>query len=277
MMGLTGPKSLRPEWAGEAWPAATLSEISPAMAERLAGAGRATELSAEQAARMLPESMQRLLGRAGLLGGARALETPAPVTGPVPPAPETGYLPSGPPTKATPELEAQPYRVHGTPDPIMRMVSPDMVSRSGNLVGPGFYSTDSYHVARGYAGGPAGEVYRVYEVEPIKWLDADVEPFPTRVLRRMDRRFPNKPDWEKEFHGVPAKQVMERFSTHLSRDYQDALVEEMKDEGYGGLYHTGGRPTGTASHQVKVYWDPEKQIRIRSLGTAPPPAMGSYP
>lgn len=265
---MLSPQSMVPEYAGEAWPYATKAE----------------EWMAPQ--------MRRLVGTTGVLGQAAEqtgrLEAGAPTTSVDAQKifDETRYLPHGPPTKAAPELEAQPYRLHGTESPIYRMVEPDMITKRGQRMGPGFYTTDSYHVAEGYAhpsiargAGGAGPIYRVYEVQPIKWLDAENQPIPKQALQRLATRM--KDDRWLKFESQPAENVFKRFSDYsdASRANNEALVEELQAEGYGGLKHTGGHQVGSVPstrHEVKVYWDAPNQVRIRSLGTEAPPVMGSY-
>jgi len=43
------------------------------------------------------------------------------------------------------------------------------------------------------------------------------------------------------------------------------LFDALKKEGYGGIEHTGGKIMGGEPHRVKIYWNPDRDIRIRPM------------
>jgi len=218
---------------------------------------------------------------------------------PRPGTPETGKLMYG--TSSLGTMESQVPRYHGTANPIMEM-SHAMEGQSNlySMHGPGFYTTDDFDVASGYAqqrggvwnpvarrfeGGYAtGPVYRVYETKPnMRFLHIEDE-VPRELESALIRHDSN---WWKFFHDPytkPEETYVESLYSmgNMESVFGDQEAESRMQEavgmaqslGYDGVEHTGGMRSGGAPHNVKIYWDPENQIRIRatdpwSVGEAP--------
>jgi hypothetical protein len=191
-------------------------------------------------------------------------------------------------TMALPDLE-QESRYHGATSgkPITRVLPPEQVPQAGPLLlGKGFYTTDDLYVAKGYAGTGAGPTYRIYEINPekLKFLDADNERIPMRVLDRVDDLLPNIIKDRNAPNGVQAVKgrwilnkkalaqqtgydVLTRFTDQspMSEQIQAALRQALQDEGYAGLKHVGGGITGGVPHNVKIYFNPGRDVRMRVL------------
>lgn len=189
--------------------------------------------------------------------------------------------------------EAEP-RYHGTSNPIPIVRPPQVASSQSNLYGPGFYTTDSLPVAQGYSAG--GPQYHVYEVNPdLKLLHAE-EPIPGKVLQKLGERHgadewtqpvvkrtpgsPNFPLSEQQFGESPMtledfmghERYRLRVRTKLAQPGESPsetatreLFDALKEEGYGGIEHIGGKIMGGDPHNVKIYWNPEQDIRIRPM------------
>jgi hypothetical protein len=196
----------------------------------------------------------------------------------------------------TPENEAaygagvgipeQPSRYHGArlEEPYRVLLPPEVASNPGNLLGKGFYTTDKVHVAGGY-GRP---VYNVYEINPrgLKFLNVQDEPLPQRVIDRVGELLPNSiPDrnspsgviavksrWQLQkgaFSRQNAYPVLTRFTDQspLSNLIQEKIRQALEEEGYAGIRHTGGAITGGEPHDVKIYFNPGRDTRMRVIPT----------
>lgn len=186
--------------------------------------------------------------------------------------------------RTTPDLSLveQPGRYHGSKGgPIAMVSSPETASHPGNLLGKALYTTDNPEIAESY-----GIPYRIYEVDPekLKFLDANNEKLPPGVLDRVtellppfirDRSAPNgvqaiKSRWLLNRNALAkqnAYQVFKRFSDQspLSNEISKALRQAMEDEGYAGIMHLGGEITGGVRHNVKLYFNPVRDIRPRVM------------
>jgi hypothetical protein len=133
-------------------------------------------------------------------------------------------------------------------------------------------------------------VYEVVEKEPVRFLDgeqsigwADNTP-EAKALRGMSGQLWEevKGEWEAngsmsyaqlidEARGI-SKQI--GYSRADTTELIDSLNEELMGLGYGGMTHQGGVRAGGGGrlHEVKIYWQPEKQIELKQVGAAGPDA-----
>jgi len=199
-------------------------------------------------------------------------------------------------TRAMGPLAKQRVRYHGTIDPIQQL---GPMRGYGELYGPGLYTTSSKGVAEGYAGGqstppkpgaePKGNIYRIYETGPVKLAHVD-ELVPDSVIERLAKKYPEEGLWD-DYLQEPGSTTLPprvgdvlqgrglgaKTSTEVNAIHQH-FIEEMQKEGYTGVTHTGGANTGTYPHKVNIYWNPQQDVRLRSIeGGAPPPTIEASP
>jgi hypothetical protein len=249
--------------------------LGPHVTNVLAGvmpmiAGMAQPIEAETAA---PEIAARLGGATEALGGLTERIRPAPETGPLPKPAQTGTFPAATyeHTAPLPELEARGQMYHGTPEPILKMVTEGMVSSPANAAGPGFYSAGnvipaetSYANVFGRAGEPGtGHVYDVFQIRDVPFFDAQHQSIPPDVLAAVKRRVP---DFKAEdFEHTPG---IAAYRSHLVRREENlaikqALTDELKKKGYRGLKYQDIIGTGADfPYETRVYWNPE-DVRVR--------------
>lgn len=163
-----------------------------------------------------------------------------------------------------------------------------------NIYGEGFYATDDVRTAATYqkknkkSAGPNAEpaVYQVAEKQPVNFFDLDqpIEPSVKRLLEQLaenSESFANALD-ELDGGGVNTMaQFMDEVrassrSAGESADTITELFESLKDDlrqaGYGGFTHQGGKLGGRGNrlHQVNIYWEPENQLDIQKLAAPEP-------
>lgn len=181
-------------------------------------------------------------------------------------------------------IPEQPSRYHGArmEEPYRVLLPPEIASNPGNLLGKGFYTTDNVHVAGGY-GHP---VYNVWEINPrgLKFLDVRNEPLPQRVIDRVGQLLPDsipsknsqsgviavKSRWllqKNAFAKQNAYPVLTRFTDQstLSTLIQEKIRQALEEEGYAGIRHVGGEITGGTRHDVKIYFNPGRDTRMRVI------------
>lgn len=146
-----------------------------------------------------------------------------------------------------------------------------------------FYTTDAMDVAKGYGRKRENaKIYKVTEKSPVNFYDMEVH-VPTAEVEKL---FEVKPDdfglvpmaiEEAEKDGsVRLREVMDNirdFSQEegVSKDEVqeifDTAIQNLKDQGYGGMKHFGGLLTGRAQHDVKIYFDAPNQLNLEEVAT----------
>ena len=247
----------------------------------------------------IPGATQMLEPKVSASGYEKLLQKlQSPVTEPMtlydprPGTPETSRLYYG--THSLNTMAAQGPRYHGTSEPIFEM-SHAVKGQSNfySMHGPGFYTTDNFDVATGYSSGHGGvwnpvarrfegersygPVYRVWETKPnMRFLHIEDE-VPPELESALIRRDSN---WYGFFHDPNlsgGKTYVESLYNMgnmesvfgdevLAQDKMQEAVKVAQELGYDGVEHTGGMRSGGEQHNVKIYWDPENQIRIRATG-----------
>lgn len=185
-----------------------------------------------------------------------------------------------PKSKDLPETRGQGQRFHGSPAPIERL--DEGVYTSQNYYGQGFYTSDAIDIVDGYARRKkqAGNVYRIEEVAPVNAFDME-QPVPDFVVNA----FRDLPEYStiKEIlevglmddaGAVDAGSVREMYdrireeadySADTIQEAFDTLRETFFENGFNALDHTGGLRTKKKPHQVRIYLEPEKQIRFTEI------------
>lgn len=177
----------------------------------------------------------------------------------------------------TKEAALDEIRFHGSRRNVKLDEFGHLVS-DNNLYGPGFYTTKSENVAKGYAGNepgmvPEGTVYEIREKGEVQAYNLD-QPIQADFFNALDRVVET---------GDPAAKMLRSFVETYPRDdmslqlqklqehyvnseaYTDFIVKiqrELKKEGYGAFDHEGGRVFGGEKHPVRIYWDPHQQLKI---------------
>jgi hypothetical protein len=202
-------------------------------------------------------------------------------------------------TEALPELE-QGMGWHGSPEMIPEMLNPEELG-SQNLYDRGLYTTDNYYIAHGYArprmegsvrplpGGEPKVIYRVHQIRPVKFIN-QYESVPMNVLERL-RNNPRLTDADKQvvedfvstgerpqlgyMLGPESPWVSRWQVTKAGRESpvrelvpnkaKGVLIDELEKEGYGGMTHIGGQMLGGDEHQVKIYWNPKRDVRLQAI------------
>ena len=144
-----------------------------------------------------------------------------------------------------------------------------------NYYGQGFYTTDALDIAKGYANrkGKAKQptIYEVKENKNIKLFDME-KPISKEIKTELENI---------EHHQV----IDESLLTNKDQSLRE-LYDEMRDaaetadeiqgefetiqhllerKGYNGLKHLGGLRTGNKQHEVKIYFEPEKSVKIKKV------------
>lgn len=219
----------------------------------------------------------------------QAEEPPAPeVNDPVPsvgvravePAPLPSIPKDLPKPKALPETRGQGQRFHGSSAPIERLEEGFYTSQ--NYYGQGFYTSDAIDIVDGYArrNKQDGNVYQIAEIGEVKAFDME-QPVPDFVVKA----YRDLPDYStvKEIieiglldnaGSVDAASVREMYdrireeadySADTIQEAFEVLRETFVENGYNALDHIGGQLTKKKPHQVRIYLEPDKQVRVTEI------------
>jgi len=240
-------------------------------------AGRTVKKAVEEALDTLRQAID-----AEINGPRLPLEEPAPAApeAPVAQAPVQGELP---------DTRGQGEFFHGTAKEIDRLE--EGYYESSNIYGQGFYVTDDLKTAGSYTKKnaravikegetPSQVVYRVTEVQPVKFYDLDAPVSPTargalesatkyseatvRALDELDAD-PNM-GLSKVMDEIRSNSRAAGESRDTIQEVFDGVREALQGEGYGGFTHTGGRLTKTGrEHQVRIYWDAANQLSLEKV------------
>ena len=141
----------------------------------------------------------------------------------------------------------------------------------------------------------SGEVVRErYENRKLKFINADEDPVPDDVIYGAIRRL--RPAWRRPAYEHLTKmgwkpgdygssntlaELIDKSDKFIRPDWlHKALTEELESRGYDGLIHEGGSVTAGTPHEVKVYWNADRDISLRAEKfrfpqvEAPPPVVG---
>ena len=257
----------------------------------------------EQQARELAQSDARVYRRVGegmqrIREGLDQLEDPALTPAPV--RPEPLQLADGRPIELDTRGKGEFF--HGAANEFE--LEPGYQGGEMNIYGNGLYVTDDLKTAASYTkknrsrhfkdiwgGGatddPSPVVYRIIENAPVKFFDLD-KPVPKGTIAKLRASigkygqdlveqaieeagpkaslgeiFDEIRGWSREFD-MPAYEVQELF---------EQVINGLKDDGYGGFTHQGGKFAGKGKrlHQVRIYWDPAEKVAVEKVDTIPEP------
>ncbi|RQS39787.1 PLxRFG domain-containing protein [Burkholderia sp. Bp8990] len=144
-----------------------------------------------------------------------------------------------------------------------------------NIYGQGFYTTDAADIAHGYmkkGRGGNGTLYSV-EHEPVKLYNME-SPITPEIHEILEGAMGDVPTDNAET-GAPLKNLREIFDEYraesksegLTRDDVQGVFDSVRDNlermGYRGYEHEGGHNTGNDPHTVRIFWNPESDVRIK--------------
>jgi hypothetical protein len=194
--------------------------------------------------------------------------------------------------------------------PIQYMMNPGQGSWGGHLYGAGLYTTDNFDVAHGYGGQGEFPIYNIHEIRPVKMFDvtqqlpANVayEMFENSgderwldYMRPEDRQeyIEHLRHTGRDYHhplrdiygsglqtpvgyepAMPIEHWYDKARHGMevaSAEEQEAMLRQLlHQEGYGGYSHVGGVRSGGEKHNVKIYWNPKDDIRVRPIDPGDP-------
>ena len=185
--------------------------------------------------------------------------------------------------KDTPELSTTDTRghgqqYHGSSQKIDEFLTDENYLSEGNIYGEGFYTTEAMDVAEGYTKKGSGKepsLYRVDEKSPVNFLDIDTFKFKDLKLPRLSDEFQ---EIINEFgDNATVRDVFDELRM-ATDDYGNKLTtdeiiegaffpinDKIKEMGYGGIEHVGGKTFNKAPHKVKIYLNPKEQIELKPV------------
>ena len=193
-------------------------------------------------------------------------------------APEAPATPKDTPELSTTDTRGQGQQYHGSSQKIDEFLTDENYLSEGNIYGEGFYTTEAMDVAEGYTKKGSGKepsLYRVDEKSPVNFLDIDTFKFKDLKLPRLSDEFQEIID---EFgDNATVRDVFDELRM-ATDDYGNKLTtdeiiegaffpinDKIKEMGYGGIEHVGGKTFNKAPHKVKIYLNPKEQIELKPV------------
>lgn len=196
------------------------------------------------------------------------------------------------------DTRGQGQQYHGSSNEVV-IGDGDKYYDNRNIYGQGFYTTDALDIAQGYTNKGQGTSPTKYKVvvtgepklfdleQPItpdlqkKMEDAFGDEFDERhlgIYENFDGEFVQEPDWTiaKAFDEFRATSKHDGLSRDEVQNRFLYLQEILAKEGFEGYRHIGGRKTGNKEHNVEIYWNPEKNVKLEKLD-APKPKADDLP
>ena len=170
-------------------------------------------------------------------------------------------------------------RLHGTSQPLPEGGPTNDGVYSGsvqNIYGQGFYTTDAADIAAGYTRKGRGGNPTVYEIKEKSDLrlydmdqamDGDTVEIAKEVFGDLYRE-ENAETGDKIttlaelFDEARAESRQEGISSDEVQGMFDSMRYRLEERGYRGFTHVGGKNTGNAAHNVKIYWNPEDDLIV---------------
>lgn len=165
---------------------------------------------------------------------------------------------------------------HGSPSAIDGLQ--EGAYSSLNYYGQGFYTSDAIDITHGYAnrrGAKMPTVYRVTEKHPVKLFDMEQKVPDWLVKDDLDNELvdaalaEHPPSVRALYDEMRAASREMGYSADAVQEIFDSFTARFEDHGYGGLAHVGGLRTNNPTHQVKIYFDPRKDLTIEPVDLAP--------
>jgi len=203
---------------------------------------------------------------------------------------EAPATPKDTPEVSTTDTRGQGQQYHGSSQKIDEFLTDENYLSEGNIYGEGFYTTEALDVAEGYTKKGSGKkpsLYRVDEKSPVNFLDIDTFKFKDLNLPRLSDEFQEIID---EFgDNATVRDVFDELRG-ATDDYGNKLPtyeiidgaffpinDKIKEMGYGGIEHVGGKTFNKAPHKVKIYLNPKEQIELKPVTKPEAPATTATP
>lgn len=170
---------------------------------------------------------------------------------------------------------------HGSSTPIAAIDEGHYNSK--NIYGNGFYTTDAADIASGYqrkGGGEAPVMYEVQEIKPVPMADMEAPisglPEPLRKMitesdTMLEPAFASlgkeNPSLREVMDELRDMSAGEGWSRDDVQEVFETVREQLVDAGYGGMSHRGGLKTNNPEHAVKIYFNPERDVRLVEVDT----------
>jgi hypothetical protein len=187
---------------------------------------------------------------------------------------EVAPLPTETKAPELPDTRGKGKIYHGTPQELQGNPNSSHYN-SINYYGQGFYTTDAMDIAQGYASrkGKAKQptIYEVTERHPVKLYDME-KPLDDKLRAEIEKlRYNFEIKDIAENKKLNLRQIYDELresSTESADTIQgefDVIREILQELGYDGMKHIGGLRTNKKPHEVKIYFNPEKDIEIKNL------------
>lgn len=174
------------------------------------------------------------------------------------------------------ETRGKGIQYHGTSSEIKSLNAPDDNFGDLNIYGQGFYTTEAADIAKGYSKkgkGKTPSIYSVDEINPVKFMDIDNFKF-------KDLNMKLSGEYQDVINNLPDDSTVRQVMDAIKSDIDETALEiqemaffpindRIKELGYGGIQHIGGRNFNKKPHKVKIYFDPSSQIKINKLKETP--------
>jgi hypothetical protein len=148
----------------------------------------------------------------------------------------------------------------------------------GNFYGNGFYTTDALDIAHNYGkkGGKSGGerfVYQIREKTPVNMYDMEA-PISPEIRAQLDGfrnelidlALENNPQSLRElFDEVRAESADLRYSKADVNEIFDDITSNLEKLGFGGMTHKGGKLTKSPAHDVKIYFNPKRDLEVTRI------------
>lgn len=192
------------------------------------------------------------------------------------------------PTKQT-DTRGQGVYYHGAANKF-ELVEGGQHATDQNIYGPGFYTTEDLTTAGKYqkknrksAGKDATQVvYKINEKQPVKFYDLD-QPV-SNDLKEFIENYDDEFAYNIVVESVDSLgdnytlgQLYDEIRGYANANDVSASVVSyeifpdfeayLKNQGFGGFTHQGGKKAGKGKrlHQVKIYWEPYEQVTLTPL------------
>ena len=165
-----------------------------------------------------------------------------------------------------------------------------------NIYGPGLYTTDDFKTAASYTRGREGSrVYRAAENIPANLYDLDA-PIDTTVKAALQsiashqgpygdlvasalEALPNNASLANIMDEMRAASRNFNLPTYEVTELFEMIIEPLKQRGYGGFTHVGGKLAGKGKrlHRVNIYWNPADMVSMQDILGPGDAVMGKGP
>lgn len=181
-----------------------------------------------------------------------------------------------------PQEEAPTGRFHGTSSEIPSLSEYTYALK--NIYGQGFYTTDNYKISQGYSkkgGGDTPTIYHVNEKSPLNIYDLEKPVSESPEVSSMlddiskhDHNLGTAIEIAKEDYGnkLTLRHVYDELrntpdvSADTLQESMDSIQYSLEKLGYHGIEHVGGKFTGKDPHNVKIYFNPARDLNIEKVG-----------